>query len=82
LMAGMDLPVRVVREQIRSAVHVIVQQARLSDGSRKIISITEITGMEGEVLLSQELYRYNGRDFESTGYIPHFNRRRAGAAPS
>src|SRR5205807_9078966 len=58
LMAGMDLPVRVVREQIRSAVHLIVQQARLSDGSRKVISITEVTGMEGETLVTQELFRY------------------------
>src|SRR5258708_30241109 len=55
LMAGMDLPVKVVREQIRSAVHLIVQQARLADGSRKVVSIVEVTGMEGEILTTQEL---------------------------
>jgi pilus assembly protein CpaF len=72
LMAGMDLPVKVVREQIRSAVHLIVQQARLSDGSRKVISITEVTGMEGETLTTQELFRFQGTGFESTGIVPKF----------
>ncbi len=70
LMAGMDLPVRVVREQIRSAIHLIVQQARLPDGSRKVVSITEVTGMEGDVLTTQELYRYREGNFESTGIRP------------
>ena len=69
LMAGMDLPVRVVREQIRSAVHLIVQQARLVDGSRKITSITEVTGMEGDVLVTQEIFRFHAGQFESTGLI-------------
>ena len=72
LMAGMELPIRVVREQIRSAVHLIVQQARLSDGSRKVVSITEVTGMEGETLTTQELYRLRGSGFEATGLIPRF----------
>jgi pilus assembly protein CpaF len=67
LMAGMDLPVKVVREQIRSAVHLIVQQARLSDGSRKVTSITEVTGMEGDTLTLQELFRYAQGKFEATG---------------
>jgi pilus assembly protein CpaF len=67
LMAGMDLPVRVIREQIRSAVHVVVQQARLADGSRRITSITELTGMEGDVLTTQELYRFRNGRFEATG---------------
>ncbi len=69
LMAGMDLPVRVVREQIKSAVHLIIQIARLTDGSRKIISITEITGMEGDVLTTAELFRYRAGAFESTGLV-------------
>jgi pilus assembly protein CpaF len=67
LMAGMDLPLKVVREQIRSAVHLIVQQARLSDGSRKVVSITEVTGMEGDLLTIQELFRYAHGTFENTG---------------
>jgi pilus assembly protein CpaF len=67
LMAGIELPVRVVREQIRSALDVIVQIARLADGSRKIVSITEITGMEGDVLTTAELYRWKDGAFEATG---------------
>ena len=46
LMAGMDLPVKAIREQIASAVHLIVQQTRFSDGTRKVTSITEVAGME------------------------------------
>jgi len=56
LMAGIALPVRVVREQIRSGVQVIVQQSRQPDGSRRVISITEITGMEGDVLTLLERF--------------------------
>jgi pilus assembly protein CpaF len=67
LMAGMDLPIRVVREQIRSAVHLLIQQSRLSDGSRKVTSITEVTGMEGDILSIQELYHYRNGTFQSTG---------------
>ncbi|MCA9971161.1 MAG: CpaF family protein [Anaerolineales bacterium] len=58
LMAGMDLPLSVVRKQIVSAVDLIVQQARLRDGSRKVISITEVTGMEGETVVMQEIFRF------------------------
>src|SRR6266545_3316496 len=63
LMAGMDLPIRVVREQIRSAVHLFVQQARLADGSRKVTSITEVSGMEGETITTQELFRFRSGQF-------------------
>ncbi len=69
LMAGMDLPIRVVREQIRSAVHVIIQQTRLATGARKVTSVTEVTGMEGDLLATQELFRYRLSKFESTGII-------------
>ncbi|OGR89058.1 MAG: hypothetical protein A2992_02570 [Elusimicrobia bacterium RIFCSPLOWO2_01_FULL_59_12] len=69
LMAGINLPVRVVREQIKSAVHVIVQMARCSDGTRKVTSITELTGMEGDVLTTAELYRYRSERFEATGLV-------------
>jgi len=69
LMAGMDLPLRVVREQIRSAIHLIVQQARLADGSRKVTSITEVTGMEQETLVTQELFRLRQGTFEATGNV-------------
>ncbi len=64
LMAGMDLPVKAIREQIASAVDLIVQQSRLKDGSRRITHITEITGMEGEIVTMQDifLFRQQGRD--------------------
>ncbi|MBK8904089.1 MAG: CpaF family protein [Anaerolineaceae bacterium] len=58
LMAGMDLPLSVVRKQIVSAVDLIVQQARLRDGSRKVLNITEITGMEGETVVMQDIFKF------------------------
>ena len=61
LMAGMDLPLSVVRKQIVSAVDMIVQQSRLRDGSRKIINITEIAGMEGDTVVMQDLFRFEER---------------------
>jgi len=82
LMAGMDLPVRAIREQISSAIDLIIQQSRLRDGSRKITHITEVQGMEGEVITLQDLFVYkqtgideNGRVkgyFKSTGIRPKF----------
>lgn len=63
LMSGMDLPVRAIREQIASAVDVICQQSRLRDGSRKVISITECQGMEGEMITMSEIF-----EFEQTGF--------------
>ncbi|MBP2645467.1 MAG: type secretion system protein [Firmicutes bacterium] len=62
LMAGMDLPVRAIREQIASAVDLIVQQSRLRDGSRRITHLTEVQGMEGDVVTLQDIYI-----FEQTG---------------
>ena len=64
LMAGMDLPVRAIREQIASAVDLIVQQSRLKDGSRRLTHITEVVGMEGDVVTLQDifLFREEGRD--------------------
>jgi pilus assembly protein CpaF len=83
LMSGMDLPVRAIREQIASAVDVIIQQSRMMDGTRKITEICEVTGMEGDVIVTQELFRYEtegeldasgklkGR-FLATGTVPLF----------
>ncbi|HET7034786.1 MAG TPA: CpaF family protein, partial [Thermomicrobiaceae bacterium] len=62
LMAGVELPVRAIREQIAAAVDVIIQQARLKDGSRKIIAVTEVQGMEGDVIVLQDIFV-----FEQTG---------------
>ncbi|MDW3118680.1 CpaF family protein [Roseovarius pacificus] len=57
-MAGIEMPLKAVRSQIASAVHLIVQASRLQDGSRRMTSITEVTGMEGEVISMQEIFRY------------------------
>ncbi|HSL31238.1 MAG TPA: CpaF family protein [Anaerolineales bacterium] len=62
LMAGMDLPLKVVRQQISSAVDLIIQQTRLKDGSRKVTAITEVVGMEGDVVVLTDLFK-----FEQTG---------------
>ena len=59
LMAGFDLPVRAIREQIASAIDMIVHQARMRDGSRKITHITEVAGMEGDVITLQDLFRFD-----------------------
>ncbi len=82
MMAGMDLPARAIREQIASAVHVIVQQSRLADGSRKITHISEITGMEGDTVQLNDIFVYRQEGFDEegkvvgqyipTGQVPHF----------
>ncbi len=64
LMAGMDLPVRAIREQIASAVDVIVQQQRMRDGSRKVINITEVQGMEGDVVVLSDIFAFEQQGFE------------------
>ncbi|HET9097161.1 MAG TPA: ATPase, T2SS/T4P/T4SS family [Candidatus Baltobacteraceae bacterium] len=81
MMAGFDLPVRAIREQIASAVDLIIQTARLRDGSRKIISVSEIVGMEGEVVTMQEIIKFQQHgvdldnkvsgEFQYTGVQPH-----------
>ncbi len=82
LMAGFDLPVRAIREQIAGAVDCIVQVGRMKDGSRKLTSISEIVGMEGDVVTMQELVRFSQRgldkdgkvlgEFQYTGVQPHY----------
>jgi pilus assembly protein CpaF len=59
LMAGMDLPVRAIREQIASAVQLIVHQARMRDGSRRITHVTEVAGMEGDIITMQDLFLFD-----------------------
>jgi len=84
-MAGIEMPLKAVRNQIASAVNLFVQASRLQDGSRRMTSITEITGMEGEVISMQEVFRYErlglqpdgkiiGR-FTATGVRSHFSDR-------
>ena len=82
LMAGTSLPNRAMREQISSAMDIIVQLARLADGTRRVMSIVEVTGMEGEIITSQEIYLFRRRgigpdgkvigQFETTGIRPRF----------
>ena len=82
LMAGMDLPVRAIREQMASAIDLIIHQARMRDGSRKIVQITEVQGMEGDVIVLQDIFTYvqTGKDetgriigaFRPCGIRPHF----------
>ena len=77
LMAGIDFPVRVIREQIGSAIQVLVHQSRLRDGSRKITFVTEIAGMEGEKIVLQELFKLKdqpggGGYLQASGLRPNF----------
>lgn len=65
LMAGMDLPHRAIREQIASAIHLVVHQDRLRDGSRKVTSISEIQGMEGDIITTSEIFRFEQTSIEN-----------------
>ncbi|HEU4651865.1 MAG TPA: CpaF family protein [Croceibacterium sp.] len=81
-MSGIDMPARSARAQIASAINVVVQVGRLADGRRRVLSLSELTGMEGETITMQEIYRFKilGRDadnnvigrFEATGIRPKF----------
>jgi pilus assembly protein CpaF len=68
LMAGMELPVRAIREQIASAVDVIVHQSRLKDGTRRVTHVTEVVGMEGDVITLQDLFLLDfGMGYDASG---------------
>ncbi|MCS7263649.1 MAG: CpaF family protein [Armatimonadetes bacterium] len=67
LMAGMDLPVRAIREQIAGAIDLVIHMTRLRDGSRKVIQIAEITGMEGDVITMQDLFAFEHEGFDEMG---------------
>jgi pilus assembly protein CpaF len=82
MMSGMELPVKAIRDQVSSAIDMIVQQSRLRDGTRKVTSITEVVGMEGDVISTQDLFVYetdgtldnNGKfkgQFKATGIHPN-----------
>jgi pilus assembly protein CpaF len=81
LMAGMDLPVSAIRQQVSSAVDLIVHQSRLRDGTRKITNITEVQGMEGDIIVLQDIFAFQQEAFENgkvigrimaTGVRPRF----------
>jgi pilus assembly protein CpaF len=69
LMSGMDLPIMAIREQISSAVHMIVQQTRFPDGSRRVTSVTEVAGMEGETIKLAEIFRFDQEGFDENGKV-------------
>ena len=69
LMAGMELPVKAIREQIASAIDLIVQTSRLRDGSRKIIQVTEVQGMEGDVITLQDIFSFEQQGVDEQGKI-------------
>jgi pilus assembly protein CpaF len=68
LMAGMDLPLMVIRSQIAAAVNLFVQQSRLKDGSRKVVKVTEVQGMEGDSVVLQDIFVYRTEGQKETGY--------------
>jgi pilus assembly protein CpaF len=82
LMSGMELPVRAIREQIASAVHLIVQQTRFADGTRRLAAISEISGMELDVITLQDIFQFKQEGFDgegrvlgrfvATGFVPKF----------
>lgn len=69
LMAGMDLPLKVVRQQISSAIDLIVQQSRLKDGQRKVTAITEVAGMEGDIVVLTDIFKFNQTGVTQDGKV-------------
>ncbi len=69
MMAGMDMPLRVVRQQIASAIDVIVQLSRLKDGTRKITAITEVSGMEGEMIVLTDIFKFEQTGIDTEGKV-------------
>ena len=82
-MTGLDLPARMVRTQIASAINVVLQLSRLEDGKRKLVSIQEIQGMEGDIITMSEIFRFQRKgideygnilgSFKATGIVPKFH---------
>jgi len=69
MMSGMDLPVQAIREQVASAVDIVVQQTRFPDGSRKVVNISEITGVENGVVQMQDIFRFEQSGFDARGKV-------------
>jgi pilus assembly protein CpaF len=82
MMAGMELPSRAIREQVAAAIHLIVQIGRLTDGSRRVVSVSEVQGMEGNVVVLQDLFAFQQKGIgeggkvlgaiQATGMVPKF----------
>ena len=69
MMAGMDLPVKAIREQIASAIDLVVQQTRFRDGSRKVVAISEVTGMEGDTVTLQDIFVFKPDGYDAAGKL-------------
>jgi len=69
LMAGMELPMKAIREQVASAIHVIIQVSRFADGTRKVTDISEVTGMEGQMITMQDLFKFDHQGVDQEGRI-------------
>ncbi|MBQ5759721.1 MAG: CpaF family protein [Schwartzia sp.] len=72
LMSGLELPVRAIREQVASAIDIIIQQSRMKDGSRKVTHITEVQHMEGDTITTQDIFRFEQTGLDSDGKIQGF----------
>jgi pilus assembly protein CpaF len=69
LMAGIDFPLKVVREQIASAVELIVQQSRLRDGTRRVTQVTEVAGMEGDTIVLQDIFKFTEEGVDENSQV-------------
>ena len=69
LMAGFELPVKAIREQMQSAIHLVIQIARFPDGTRKVVSVAEVSGMEGQVVTMQDLFRFEQTGIDTDGRV-------------
>jgi len=69
LMAGFELPVRAIREQLSSSLHIIIHLARFVDGSRKVVALSEVTGLEGQVVTMQDLFRFHHEGVDADGRV-------------
>jgi pilus assembly protein CpaF len=81
LMAGVELPVKAIRQQVSSAVNVVIQARRLSDGRRKVLKITEVTGMESDTVVTQDIFEFVQTGTNANGVVEgHF--RATGVRPA
>ncbi len=88
-MANLNIPERAIRQQIANAIHAVVQIARLADGSRKVVTVSEITGMDSDMIAMQEVFVFERSGIDETGHVrgvfhatgcpPHFAERLATA---
>jgi pilus assembly protein CpaF len=69
LMAGFDLPTKAIREQISSALNVVIQVSRMSDGTRKVVTVSEVTGMEGDVVVMQDIFVFEKKGLDRDGKV-------------